>query len=737
MAKRHLGSATRPRYDDLADDQELDELEVRAFSASGESAINPAAIVAAVLRNRWPVLAIVVLALIVGLVSVLLANPVYQATASIQIDQQIAKVLGTEDQDEFRVGGNEDRFLQTQVDVLQSRGLAEKVVESQKLASDDVYLTSIGIEPDTLKADQRRRLSESLIGTVQNSVAVNLPRSSRVARISVQSGNPAIAAKLANAYVDAFITSNLLNRFDQSSYSRKFLQDQLEQTRLKLEDSETAMVQFARDAGLIEIAAQGEDGSGSQSLVTSDLVQINQALAQARTARIAAEQQWAQAQAMPLTSMSEVISNSSVQALSQQLAQARVDYSELRQRLKEDHPTVRQKASVVAALERELNAQAQKIRRAIQERYDVARRQEASLAQNVDALKNDTLAERDRSIRYNILRRDVDTNRELYDALLQRFKEVSAEAGVTTNNVTVVDRAQPPSVPISPRPLRSMTMAFLLGLGAAAAFVYAREKFADAVRTPEDVEARVGLPLLGVTPMLASGTSPITEIADPKTRFSESIHAMRASLELATTHGVPSTLALTSARPAEGKSTLAYSLAYEFAKIGKNVILVDADLRAPSQHRLFRKANDVGLSQVLAHQVDLSAAIQQTPVDGLKLITSGPPPPDPTMLLGSERLEEVLAALSAQFDLVLLDCPPVLGLADALQIGTCTEGCLMVIEANDTRFGNLRTALNRLHDSRVHLFGAVLSKFDARQFGYGEYYGYYYSHYGDPRAEPS
>lgn len=702
----------------------LPEFEVPTF--------DPHAILAAVLRNRWIVLAIILVALAVGLISTLLARPVYQATASVQIDQQIAKVLGTEDQDEFRVGGNEDRFLQTQVDVLRSRGLAEQVVDTLKLQNNDAFLAAIGIKVENL-TKSRNDLHDGLIGAVQGMLAVDLPRSTRVARISINSADSSVAELVANAYVDAFISGNLQRKFDQSSYSRKFLSDQLEQTRLKLEKSERDMVDFARGAGLIEIGSSGNDGqsTGSQSLVTSDLVQLNDALAAAKGARIAAEQQWAQAQSTAVMSLPEVLTNGAVQALSQQLSQAKIDYAEMRQRFQPDYPAVQQKAAVIAALEKELGTKAAGVKNSIRDRFIVAQRQEASLEATVGGLKNATLAERDRSIRYNILKREVDTNRALYDALLQRYKEVSAEAGVTTNNISVVDRAQQPKMPIYPRPARTMMMALLLGVAAAGGFVYAREKLTDAVRTPDDVEARAGLPLLGVTPLLRQGLSPISSIEDPKSQFSEAIHAMRTSLELATSHGTPATLALTSARPSEGKSTLAYSLAREFALAGKKVVLIDANLRAPTMHRLFNVKNKNGLSQVLARQADMGSAIVGTAVEGLDLIPSGPLPPDPTLLLEGGRLNDVLTTLKTSYEMILIDCPPVLGLADALQVGSRVEGMLMIIEANDTRFANLRTALKRLRDSRVHLFGAVLSKFDAARFGYGEYYGYYYSHYGE------
>jgi capsular exopolysaccharide synthesis family protein len=708
----------------------------RAYPVQESAIIDPRMILAAVLRNRWPVAGIIILAVVVGMLSVLLASPIYRATASVQIDQQIAKVLGTEDADQYQITGDAERFLQTQIDVLQSRDLAEQVVDKLGLATDRAYAEAFGIAPDDKAPEDTKARRDRAIAALQGALDVTLRRMSRIAQVQVESRDAAMSARVANAYVETYITSNLQRRFDQSSYSRKFLQDQLNQTRIKLENSERVMVDFARAAGLIEIAplaASSSGESGGQSLATSDLVQLNQAFTDSRAARIAAEQRWLQAQATPPLSLAEVRSDPAVQTLLQELSKARVEYRHLRERLKDGHPTVEQKLAAVNALEVELGSQASSVRNSIRDRYLVAARQEGRLAATVSGLKGATLSERDHSIRYNILRREVETNRELYNGLLQRYKEVSAEAGVTTNNITIIDVAVPPKAPSSPRPALNMALALLLGLGGAGAWVFGREHLTDAVRTPEDVQARVGLALMGVMPKVRSGTTPLVELHDPKSQFSEAVHAMRATLELATSNGVPHNLALTSARPSEGKSTLAASLGREFAAAGKRVMLIDADMRKPSVHSAFDLKNTVGLSQILARQTLLGDAIMRSGFDGLDVLVSGKIPPDPTLLLDGNRLSDVLDSLSSQYDLIILDCPPVLGIADALQVAAKVEATIMVIEANDTRFTNLKTALNRLRDSRINLIGAVLSKFDAAQFGYSEYYGYYYSHYGSEK----
>jgi succinoglycan biosynthesis transport protein ExoP len=687
-----------------------------------------------IFRNRWWLFAIMAAATGLGIASIMLTQPTYRATSSILIDQKTVKILGTEDADPLVSGNDREAFLQTQVDILKSRGQALKVVDKLKLGSDEAFMTSLNLRPEQLARisaeDRRTKAMEALTEDLR----VTLQRNSRVVKLSFDNHDPIQAARIANTYGDVFIAGNLQRKFDTTAYSRKFLSEQLAQTRSKLENSERALASYARTSGLVDVAVAQNDGKGgstSQSLTATDLGAINQSRTAAKTQRIAAEQQWRQAQATPLLNIPEVLADPGVAQLSQALALAQVDFSDLREKLKAGHPTVQQAIAKIDQLRTQIEKRAASIKDSIRQRYQIALRQEQAFSTNVSVLKDATMDERDRSIQYNFFKRDVDTNRELYDALLQRFKEVSAEAGVTTNNISIVDSADPPRVPIAPVPLKNMLYALLVGLAAAAAWIYMRERLIQTVLTPDDVKSKVGMSLLGVMPLLADGIDPKVALLEPKSSISEAVHALRASMELSSRDGLPKSLALTSARASEGKSTLAYALGHEFSTMGRRIVIVDGDMRAPSQHRNFGRKNDIGLSQLLARQVEVADCLTKTDFEGLDLITSGPVPPDPTLLLGGNRMAEVIQHLQGQYELVIIDCPPVLGLADAIQIGSNVEAVIVVIEANDTSLHGLRTGLRRLKEAYVPVIGAVLSKFDAAGFGYGAEYGYYYSRYED------
>lgn len=692
-------------------------------------------------RNRLLIAAIVGATMLAGLAITMLMTPRYQATATVQIDQQSTNVLGNNDQSAVDPGASwqdADRFLQTQVDVLQSRALALTVMQDLNLGTNDDFVLKMGKKPadkpagSLSLADTKR---EQIIKILSDDLKVDLPRNSRVASVSFTSPDPRLAARIANAFAADFMMFNLKRKFGSSTYARNFLENQLSETRVKLENSERALLSYARGANLLDVSggiAAGTDGSTMggtpRSLTTSNLVQLNASYAQAQANRVQAQQHWEDAAGTPPLQLQEVLTNPAVMQLSQLKAQALAAYQQDLQRHKPDYPQMQQAAAHIAELDRQLNSLATSIRSSIKEQYDTALKQEQALGDQVASLKSSTQDEQSRSVAYNILKRAVDTNRTMYDSLLQRYAEVSAQAGVAANNISQVDTADTPIKPVSPRPLINLALSALLGLIAAAGFVLLRDKFDDSVRTPEDVSTKLGLTFLSSTPLLAEDASPHDALDDPRSPLSEAYATLRTAIELGHKGGTPHTLAVTSTRPSEGKSTTAYAIARNFARIGRKVVLIDGDLRKPSLHRVVNVQNSRGFSSLLARIAQIDEVLQPTDVPNLSLVAAGPLPPNPAELLSGPRLAEVIAELADRFDLVIIDAPPVLGLADTVLIGAVTDTTLFVVEANGSHHGHAKTAVRRLITSGVPLIGALLSKYDARKIGYGYGYGYNYTY---------
>jgi capsular exopolysaccharide synthesis family protein len=706
--------------------------------AEGGEGIDLRRLWSAVYRSRYYILGVFAAAVVLAILITVLMRPRFTATASVQIDQQAAKVLGSEDTEPAAQVADADRFLQTQVDVLKSRSLELRVVDALGLQRNDDFVRAMGAKVVTPRAgtDPVAAKREQVLTLLENNLKVDLPRNSRVANINFTSPDRVLAARVANSFADNFIIANLQRKYDTSSYARSFLERRLDDTRQKLQDSERAAIDYARSAQLIDATNAASTNTqtgdaqqnGPSSLTVSRLVQVNTAQTDAATASSAALQHWLSSQKVPVLELPEVLSNPAVQELMQQKAQLVAAYQDERQRRKAAYPTMVQEAARIAEMDRQINQLASKIRNSIYDAYKTAKSQEDALKGNFSTLVNQTLAEQDRSIRYNILRREVDTNRTLYDGLLQRYKEVSAEAGITTNNITVVDRADVPLLPTSPKPVLNLALALVLATLASAAVVFAREKLDDVIRTPEDVPGKLELPLLASIPLLQAGDSPLEELEKPQSELAESYQTLRTALELSTSQGVPRTLLVSSSRPSEGKSTTAFAIARSFARLGNRVLLIDGDMRRPSLHRTLGLNNDYGLSSLLAHQRTPDAVAQATAVPNLAFIASGPLPPNPSELLGTEVLHGLLEEFEKHYDLVLIDGPPVLGLADALQLAAAVAGTVFVVEANAGHYGSAKSSVRRLSSVGGHLIGAVLTKFNVKSLGYGYSYAYNYSY---------
>ncbi|MFC0205066.1 GumC family protein [Novosphingobium soli] len=685
----------------------------------------------AIYRHRIAVSIILTIALLAGIASIVFMPRIYQATASVQIDQQTAKVLGTEDMEPIVSGSDAERFLQTQLDILESRGMAKQVIDRLGLDKSTAFLEDIGITSveDLTPAEKH----ELLLTTVQKNLSADLPLNSRVLKIAFSTRDADLSARVANAYAEQFIQANIQRKFSTGDYSRDFLKNQLDKAKQRLEASERDLISYSRAARLIDAsagAAQVGSPEGPRSLVTANLVQLNQAYAQANAARLEAEQRWEQARGVPVTNLPEVLSNLAIQQLLQKRAELNADMSRMQQHMRSDHPTVLQAQAQIAELDKRANALAENIRASIRNQYLTARKQEQAIERQLNSLKTDTLSEQDRSVHYTILKREVDTNREMYEGLLARYKELSAEAGVANNNITIVDRADPPLKPSSPR--KKLNLAAALGIGFILAFlyVYGREKLDDAIRDPRDVETKLHLPLIGIVPAVADGDI-LEALRSQKSAISEAYHSIRSAVELSSNRGLPHSLVVTSSAMGEGKSTTSYALARDFAQVGRRVLLIDADMRRPSLTTFFGGAKDApGLSSVLARMNDHNSVIVRSAEPNLSYMPAGPLPPDPASLFSGNALTDLLDQLSGEFDLVILDAPPVMALADSVQIASIAQVTVFVVEAGSAHFGQARNAVTRLLRARAEVIGGIVTKYDPRVAGYDQTYESYTTQYG-------
>lgn len=681
------------------------------------------------LDHRWVVLGVLGVVLAIALVLTLLTTPIYRALATIQIQQDTIKVINSEGLTPAESAFDRD-FYQTQYELLRSRSLAMRVIQDLQLTESVFFGKGAIPVPRNASPDQLRAGQQSLVSPVLASLSIEPIRNSQLVRINFESADPELAARIANAYAEAFIASNIEGRFDASSYAKKYLEERLAELKGRLEDSEKELVVFAQQEQIISV---GED---EPSLAAQNLSELNASMARAQGERIKAEAESRQAMSGTGLGLPQVVDNVLIQGLRQSRATLAAEYQEKLRIYKPDYPEMLQLQGQIAESDRQIAAEVGNIRSSLNARYQSATAQETLLSRRIDALKGDVLDLANRSIRYNILKRETATNQELYDGLLQRYKEIGVAGGIGANNISVVDRAEIPGGPYKPNLSRNMALALVLGLTLGVLSGFALHYLDRRIHSAQALETLTGLPALGVVPLLPVGTTPSMASADLRSPFSEAYRSVRTALQFSTPHGLPRTLLITSAGPGEGKTTTAAELARNIAQLGRRVVLVDADLRSPSLHKIFAKGNGVGLSSVLAGAAELVAAFQVTDEPNLTVITSGPLPPNPPELLGGDGLVKLLEELSRSFDVVLLDGAPVLGLADAPLLASRAEATLLVVTAEVTRKDAVRSALQRIIATRGRVIGTLLIRYDLRSHGEYGYGGYGYFAYGG-KAERS
>ncbi|WP_158299024.1 GumC family protein [Sphingomonas psychrotolerans] len=684
-----------------------------------------------VLKWRWLVMGTIVACVAIAVLVTLLSTPIYRSTTTVEISRNNTNPLGIAgvEQNSFAL---DQEFYQTQYGLLGSRGLAERVVRTLGLARNDKFLDETAV-PETAQRDARSRQRENqaredaAIGRVQANLTIEPIRGSSLVRIHFNNPDPDLAARVANTIGEAFIQSNLDRRFQASAYARDFLESRLQQVRAKLEKSERDLVAYASQQGIITIddkgtgSASSASGTSDRSIVAADLTALNSELAVATGNRIAAESKLTSVRSAPLT-RPEVLANTAISELMRNRANLSAEYSRGLETFKPDYPEMMSLRSQIGELDKQLRATAEQLTRSVSVEYQSALKRENLLKARVEMLKASVLDLRSRSIQYAIYQREIDTNRALYDGLLQRYKEIGVAGGIGTNNVSVVDQAQITKSPYRPRPIFNVLVGLLVGTALGIGLAFGLDQLDSSVIAPQEYEQKIGIPLLGSVP-LASG-SVLDELADKKSAVSEAYYSLLTNLQFTTNGGAPKTLLVTSSRASEGKSTTALSIARNLAHLGAATILVDADMRKPSVHRSLQLPNNAGLSNLLSNDKEVADVIQDSGVPGLMVVTSGPLPPSPAELLYGDHMKQVLQKLLERATYVVIDGPPVLGLADAPLIANSTEGTVFVIEAGSTRVAMARQALRRLQDANGHVVGGALTKFNVKKAGYG--YGYSY-----------
>lgn len=687
----------------------------------------------AILRHKIAIIAIIIAAIILSVITTLLMTPYYTATSRIEINRTQDKVTNVEGVKNDDSGQNTE-FYQTQYSLLEAHSLAERVVRQKNLASQGSFFELFGVDADnsgllssntnTISAAERNKRQVLAAEILLDNISVSPIRGSSLIDVSFNSPDPQLSSEIANAWVAEFIESNLDRRFDSTADARKFLEERLAQLRQSLEESERKLVLYADNNEIVTLSSK-QDSSGrtisNETLASTNLEALNISLAKATDERIAAE-----SEIQSRGADKNALSNPALNGIREQRALVAAEYAKLLVQFEPEYPAAKALRSQIADLDQSIAREDARSRSGTVARYNEALKRERELKRRVDFLKGQFSGERRNSIQYNIYQREVDTNRQLYDGLLQRYKEIGV-AGVGSNNISIVDRARAPEKPSSPNVILNLLFGILSGLLVALAYVFISEQIDQSIKDPAELKSKLGIAVLGSIPDL-NKEDVIASLQDKKSQAWEAYLSIRTSLSFLTDHGVPRSFLMTSTRPNEGKSTSAFALSSVLASSGKRVLLIDGDMRNPSLHQMLGIENAVGLSNYLSGSNDMQSLIRDTTTESFSAMTAGPIPPNAAELLSSDRMSNLVKLLGKEFDHIIVDAPPVLGLADIPLLSNSVEGVIYTVEANGVKMKGIEAGLQRVRASKANIFGAIVTKVSTQQSGYGYGYDYQYSY---------
>jgi len=750
---RSNGSAAESRVIKVADSYEiLEPQEAPDFRAY-----------ARILRKRLPTVLIVFSILFgVGLIATLKQKPVYRGQVLLEIQKENPDIPTI--QELYELDSVSDAYLRSQYTIMGSESLARSVIDQLRLDTVAEFNapewwswrwrknknTGMSQVFATGPARADREVYRRVLERFESRLQIDPINRSRLVTIQFDSQDATLAARVANSLAENYVEQNLQARWTATQKAADWLSQQLSGVKGRLEKSEEHLQAYARRNDLVFLESDKEP---SRNVQNEQVQQLQEELTKAQAQRYEKEALYRVVEAGDYESLPGQFESKVIQDLTERLAELKREYARLSTTFNADYPRVK-----------EIQSQIEEISTAIQEqRKDAASRITGDYLAAVrrENLVRDGLREEQkrmsqmagRAVQYNILKREVDTNKQLYDGLLQRLKEASVSASLKASNIRIVDAAEPPTKPVKPKIPLNLGVAAILGLGLGFCAAFLQERLDDTLKGTEDVERLFGLSAVGLIPAVPqlngnhNGVSRLLEHTKvlsskengnerkPKAAWHrideegkqnaplvEAFRGLRASILLSTADHPPSSLLVTSTQPAEGKTTIATNLAIALAQVGQRVLLVDADLRSPSLHRLFGIRENFGLVSYLTGHQDWRTVVRPSGSPGLDLLFCGPIPPNPSELLSSRSMGELIRSAREQYDFVILDSAPMLALADSRILATLVSGVLLVVKNAMIPREQVKQALFGIHSVGANVVGVALNRVDLHTNGYFDYH---------------
>lgn len=723
-------------------------------------------------KRRWTLFSVVAAVFTVALIATLKEKPVYRATALLEIQKENPNLLTV--QELFQLESVSDNYLETQYKILQSETLARRVIAELHLdqakesnGSGSARLAGSNQEPSEEPAADSLAEQAVLRAFAARLTVEPVPRS-RLVRVNFESQEPQMAAKVVNVLAANYIQENLENRWEATQKASEWLSQQLQGLKARLEKSEDDLQNYAQANGLIYL--ESEKGQ-TENIVNERLKELQEELTKAQAVRYEKESMHRLEEAGDYGSLPGVVDSKPMQELTARLVDLERQKAELTPLFADAYPKVKEIQSQIDRVQQLLTEERKRAAERISNEYLAAVRRENLITQAFEEQRKQANVVAGRSVQYNILKREADTNKQLYEGLLQRLKEAGVSAGLKASNIRIVDAALPPMSPIKPRVGFNLMVGFMVGLVCAVSLAFLQERIDNTLKNPEDIERFLRIPALALIPSRASlasrksGVYGLSGLRLPPANgnghsadvgrqpeegwvridenhgvqyslLSEAFRGLRTSVLLSTAERPPQSLTFISAEPGEGKTTVAGNLAISLAQLGKRVLLIDGDMRRPCVHKLFDIADHgAGLANYLAGQQEWRSLVRSTGIGELDSLLCGPVPPNPSELLSSERMQTLIREAMNRYHFVLVDAPPLLNVADGRILATMVQGAILVVKGGATPRELVQRAQSCVRDVGAHLIGVVLNDVNVHHDGY-YYSGYRYRDYredGDAR----
>jgi polysaccharide biosynthesis transport protein len=697
-------------------------------------------------KQQWLILSFMLAVVTIVAIATFRMQPVYVATARIEMDRENSNILPFQGADSYDFMMDLENYIETQSKILTSETLALQTIRNGGLSARPEFSSPGGPSEAVAIGSLANQKRPPELGEFLGSLSVKRVPNSRLMDVSFESTDPRLAAKIVNAHIATYIDHNFRSRYEATTRATTWLADQLSELKVKVQKAEDARIAYERQNQIWTL-------DDKQNITTQRLGDVNKELTEAQSERMKKESVYQFAKAGNLDAVPQVQSNSALMDLLKKRTEISSQYADALSQYGPNFPRVQRLQAQLKEADDSIEREKKKILDVLESDYQEVRQRETLLTQRLDQQKAEANQMAEKLVEYNILKREAEANKSLYDGLMTKLKETAISQGLRSSNIRVVDPAMIPSTPARPAKARNVMLAFLVGLVGGIGLALLREYLDNTVKTPDDIETLARLPSLAVVPQFvgSNGTAKkqrlrpgfaanghdkrIELVAQhlPKSQMSEAFRALRTSILLSQADHPPQVILVTSALPREGKTTAAANLAVTLAQLGDRTVLVDADLRKPGVGRLLNLGSGkyAGLSSYLAGVSSLDLVTVPHPsIPNLAAIPTGPLPPNPADLLSSHKFADAITELRTKYKFIVIDSPPVMAATDAVIVSVQTDGVLLVVRSGETPKEAFTRTRDLLSSVKCRILGVVLNAVDSNAPDYYYSYRYYPYSYG-------